>query len=767
MEGALAGARRGAAAAEGALLAAARGVYGGGGAAVGGGARGDAALAHAVDASGAAFLPPGVAEAAARCLELSLRAEELDAELAGLEAAGGLEEALDRARADLGAGRFLAAGDALGALREQLAAADAAGLLAAGEAASLRARSRELEEELAQGLDGALDAAVRTAPGDGAAPQEQRQGRPQFAIRVEPGVRGVLGALAARGSLPEHLGRLSGRLLRAAGPLLAGAGARAEVLGGPGGPRSLRWAPLEGGDGGGAGALGWIAGVEVLLRFTAEDVLGGDAFSLRLLAVRLWPDLAQALVDSHLRDAAGHPGFERAAERLVALEAAARALGFLPGDEETGEPVGPGPLERFAETVVQARVEREQQGCAWECRRIMLEWDAAAAPVRWGEPLPRLACEVVLAGLDSPSPSGRGGRGGGAGAGGFVGEGRAGEALAAFSRRHAAPPAGESVSFFDKGEGAMTPCSVAVGDVLQGALAELQGCEDPFRARCLLGALHHTAVMYRLLPPGSARGATALAGLRGAALYYNDCEFLSEEVSRALALWRGGRGALRAAVRPAVTDLLNALQELRRGGYRYVDRRILEEVEALLDALDGAEAFERCLGPGRRQAVAGAVAAMAERLQALGRETAPLLRPLSYAKVAGSVLQAVLDRVMQELLELSDISAEESEALPQLLAPLLEAAAELAQGPGQDGGDFGAASAQAVRAFAPALPKLKAAVGLLEAPLRDVVHRWATGLLPAVGFSSSEVAGLVEALFEDSPLRRSSLEAITRVALSS
>lgn len=766
MEGALAGARRGAAAAEGALLAAARGVYGGGGGAVGGGAAGDAALARAADASGAAFLPPGVAEAAARCLELSRRAEALDAELAGLEAAGGLEDALGRARADVGAGRLLAGGDALGALRGQLAAADAAGLLGAGEAASLRARSRELEEELARGLDGALDAAVRTAPGIGAAPQQQ-QGRPPFAVRVEPGVRDVLGALAARGSLPEHLGRLSGRLLGAAGPLLAGAGARAEVLGGPGGARSLSWAPLEGREGGGGGDFGWIAGVEALLQFTAEDVLGGDAFSLRLLAVRLWPDLAQALVDGHLQGAAGRPGFERAAERVVALEAAARALGFLPGDEETGEPAGPGPLERFAETAVQALVEREQQQCAWECRRLLLAWDVAPSPVRWGEPLPRLASEVVLAGLGSPSPSGRGGRGGGAGLGGFAGEGRASEALAAFSRRHAAPPAGESVSFFDKGEGAVTPCAVAVGDVLQGALAELRGCEDPFRARCLLGALHHTAVMCRLLPPGSARGAAALAGLRGAALYYNDCEFLAEEVARALALGRGGRGALHVAVRPAVMDLLNALQELRRGGYRFVDRRILEEVEALLDALDGAEAFERCLGPGRRRAVAGAVAAMAERLCALGHELAPLLRPLSYAKVTGSVLQAVLDRVVQELLELSDISAEESEALPQLLAPLLEAAAELAQGPGQEREGFGAASAQAVRAFAPALPKLKAAVGLLEAPLRDVVHRWEQGLLPAVGFSSSEVAGLVEALFEDSPLRRSSLEAITRVALSS
>jgi len=765
MEGALAEARRGAAAAEGALLAAARGVYGGG--AAGGGARGDAALARAVDASGAAFLPPGVAEAAERCLELSRKAEALDAELAGLEAAGGLEDALDRARTDVGAGRFLAGGDALGALRGQLAAAEAAGLLAAAEAASLRARSRELEEELARGLDGALDAAVRTAPGVGAAPQQQQQGCPPFAIRVEPGVRDVLGALAARGSLPEHLGRLSGRLQGAAGPLLAGAGARAEVLGGPGGVRSLSWAPLERREGGGVGDFGWIAGVEALLRFTAEDVLGGDAFSLRLLAVRLWPDLAQALVDGHLHGAAGRPGFERAAERVVALEAAARSLGFLPGDEETGEPAGPGPLERFAETAVQALVEREQQHCAWECRRLLLGWDAAVPPVRWGEPLPRLASEVVLAGLDSPSPSGRGGRGGGAGVGGFGGESRANEVLAAFSRRHAAPPAGESVSFFDKGEGAVTPCAVAVGDVLQGALAELRGCEDPFRARCLLGALHHTATMYRLLPPGSARGAAALAGLRGAALYYNDCEFLAEEVARALALWRGGCGALHAAVRPAVMNLLNALQELRRGGYRFVDRRILEESEALLDALDGAEAFERCLGPGRRRAVAGAVAAMAERLRALGHELVPLLRPLSYAKVAGSVLQAVLDRVVQELLELSDISAEESEVLPELLAPLLEAAAELAQGPGQEREGFGAASAQAVRAFAPALPKLKAAVGLLEAPMRDVVHRWEQGLLPAVGFSSSEVAGLVEALFEDSPLRRSSLEAITRVALSS
>ena len=125
---------------------------------------------------------------------------------------------------------------------------------------------------------------------------------------------------------------------------------------------------------------------------------------------------------------------------------------------------------------------------------------------------------------------------------------------------------------------------------------------------------------------------------------------------------------------------------------------------------------------------------------------------------------------MQELLDLPAISAEESEALPELLAPLLEAAAQLVQGweegeaPGAGGGSSATAGAAlAARAFAPALPKLKATVGLLEAPLRDVVHRWEQGLLPAVGLSSSEVAGLVEALFEDSPLRHSSLAAITHV----
>ena len=97
-----------------------------------------------------------------------------------------------------------------------------------------------------------------------------------------------------------------------------------------------------------------------------------------------------------------------------------------------------------------------------------------------------------------------------------------------------------------------------------------------FVGACLLGALHHTAVMCRLLPPGSARGAAALAGLRGAALYYNDCEFLAEEVARALALGRGGRGALHVAVRPAAMDLLNALQELRRRGRARAVRREAE-----------------------------------------------------------------------------------------------------------------------------------------------------------------------------------------------
>ena len=66
---------------------------------------------------------------------------------------------------------------------------------------------------------------------------------------------------------------------------------------------------------------------------------------------------------------------------------------------------------------------------------------------------------------------------------------------------------------------------------------------------CIHPVCAHSARPQRRVPPGSARGAAALAGLRGAALYYNDCEFLAEEVARALALGRGGRGALHVAVR--------------------------------------------------------------------------------------------------------------------------------------------------------------------------------------------------------------------------
>ena len=759
MEAALGEAGRARARAEGALLEAARGVYAAPGS-CGGGAAGDAALAGCRDAAGRSFLPAGVAEAAAECLELSRRAEALDAELAGLEAAGGLEAALRAAAADVRAGRFLAAGDALGSFAHRLSAADAAGLVVAGEVAELRARAVELEDSLEQGLSGALDAAVST----GGAP-------PAPAVRVEANVRDTLAALAARGLLVEQLGRLSGRLLEAAGPLLGGASAvRAEVGGGPEGVRTLSWTPIPGGSGGsrdgggvgtgGTGSIGWAEGVEALLRFTAEDVLGGDAFSLRLLAVRMWPDIAQVLVEGPLLcDAAGRPGFERVAERLVTLEARARDLGFLPGDEETGEPAGPGPLERFAESAVQTLVEGEQQGCVRECRRLLLAWDASAPPERRGEPLPHSTAEMVAAGLRRATVLGAPG-------GCFTEEIRVHGALEAFAGRHAPSAGGASASFFAKGEGAVTPCAVAVGAIMQGALAELRGCEeeDAFRALCLLGALRHAAVMCRLLPSAS-RGGSALAKLRGASLYSNDCEYLAEEVPRTLAGW-----CAPTAVRPAVTDLLNSLQELRRGGYSYVDRQLQEEVEALLDDLDGARAFERSLDPEQRRGIAGAMADMARRLRGLRRELVPLLRPFAYAKAAGSVLQSVLDRVVQELLDLPAISAAESEALPELLAPLLEAAAQLVQGSevgeasgAGGGGSATAGAALAARAFAPGLPKLKATVGLLEAPLRDVVHRWEQGLLPAVGLSSSEVAGLIEALFEDSPLRQSSLAAITRV----
>ena len=73
---------------------------------------------------------------------------------------------------------------------------------------------------------------------------------------------------------------------------------------------------------------------------------------------------------------------------------------------------------------------------------------------------------------------------------------------------------------------------------------------DVLPARALAGRGRSRAVgRARRRAEPRARGAAGLAGLRGAALYYNDCEFLAEEVARALALGRGGRGALHVAVR--------------------------------------------------------------------------------------------------------------------------------------------------------------------------------------------------------------------------
>ena len=318
-----------------------------------------------------------------------------------------------------------------------------------------------------------------------------------------------------------------------------------------------------------------------------------------------------------------------------------------------------------------------------------------------------------------------------------------------FPRRHAAA---RGLDLGAKGAFQVTECAAGVAGLVGGLLERLRAARNPFVAACLADAAQHAAAMYRLLPPVAAPGAPG--DLEAALVYSNDCKHVAETALAFLA-------AHRREVACPVAALAAEARALRRAGEAAANDRLMELNDRMLDTLDGAEGFRHAHRPERRRKIELALGALATQLDVLGEALRGLLRPFDYVKAISTALQLVLDRIVRDLLELRDISVEESEALPALFKPLLGAA--VAAGRGHGGGEGGEGAPDlmdAVGCLAPSLKKLKQLISLFDAPLVDIVKRWETGLLGAVGFTAPELAWFVRAVFEDTELRRASLARI-------
>ncbi|CAL8471952.1 g11494 [Coccomyxa elongata] len=474
-----------------------------------------------------------------------------------------------------------------------------------------------------------------------------------------------------------------------------------------------------------------------VLRFVAEAACGGDREIVVLLGAILWPRLAPSYIEARLSPAVPEDdsqleGFQATCKNAQRFEAQAASMGFVPQDEEGRGRIGQWvrhALDRFLH--------------AKRLRVVTAARDALMAPE---------AADTLEAGVALPVNP---------------------EAVAALKRAvmtgqadgadaEEVPlnwgPEGEEGPLLATGRYRITHRAEALVAVMRGALEEAVRSGSPAVAQSLAAAVQDVAELAgALLPSVRAR---KLQVPQPAALFHNDCQHVAAQLLSLPYLFAPRLAQLAPS---APSQFIDAALRLRAAGTAVLEAQAERQAREVADVLSAAQGFSR-LHVAQRGITARKVVQQAlHALRRLGDMLGSVLAPRDFVRVAAAVVQALAHRAVGELLALEDISVEESEDLPRILGPLADDAPAAALG---RAGALEQAPADrdlilaAIEARAPALAKLREVLFVMGARLVQIDERWKDGGLQKAGLSSDEVVHLIEALFEDTDLRREVLHNI-------
>merc|ERR1719152_255296 len=242
-------------------------------------------------------------------------------------------------------------------------------------------------------------------------------------------------------------------------------------------------------------------------------------------------------------------------------------------------------------------------------------------------------------------------------------------------------------------------------------------------------------------------------------LYANDCEQLARrcaDLARvALVPQQPGAEPALAEVAEAAQRGFHSLELFARGVLKAELQRQRARVGAALDMAGGFCNVDRpAQGERARGAVDEALACVAQ----VTSQWSKALSPRMYLVAAADMLQFLCGRIVDELLEMADIGADESDALHGTLLPLVR------EGPLRMGFVPDTQPHEELLARAPAYDKLRLLLAMLAARMTEVVDMWTRGDLRRAGFSAAEVCGVVRAVFTDSQRRADAIQIIQGAA---
>ncbi|KAJ1981709.1 ribosome biogenesis protein ytm1 [Dimargaris xerosporica] len=234
-----------------------------------------------------------------------------------------------------------------------------------------------------------------------------------------------------------------------------------------------------------------------------------------------------------------------------------------------------------------------------------------------------------------------------------------------------------------------------------------------------------------------------------------------------------------AAVSTNATTFVDLAALLRTQGEQIWVRHLTAQRQTLLETLQACQGFQEAARTDRQTVITQAIRQAVAEWQRLSDAWRPVLPTHLYLLSSGrSILDALLQTVTEDVLDVVDIGVDDSQCLYDALHQLVDAVAAFRRqaveclkhsnsplvathSRGLDqvhGDDLTALEQQLGLTYLPNAAKFKQARDILMLNMSDIMARFDNGDL--VAFTTSELSNLICALFTDSPLRTSNLTKI-------
>ncbi|OJD28127.1 hypothetical protein ACJ73_00475 [Blastomyces percursus] len=290
-----------------------------------------------------------------------------------------------------------------------------------------------------------------------------------------------------------------------------------------------------------------------------------------------------------------------------------------------------------------------------------------------------------------------------------------------------------------------------VSDSEQLALAEYSNLPIASSGPALLSLPTLVTAMFRALAP--MLYSQKFTG--GQMFLYNDSMYFAERL----------RELMETHNLPRLKPDTETLEKFGRIAY---SKEMQSQRTILADLLDGSQGFGSCAVQPYLGQCENAVSATVDRMRHVHKEWHSILSPSALLQSIGSLLSTVINKMILDIEDLSDISDAESQRLAGFCNKVSKLE-DLFLPETKSGQDMTGEQSEAVPMTAIYVPnwlKFQYLTNILESSLADIKYLWTEGELQ-LEFSPEEVMNLIKALFADSDHRRRAIADIRRTSRTS